>query len=104
MAVADECVAGGLILAIAYCVGRGAVRTTHTGISKESLWGLRRFQWDKIAEIRLYEKHRGAIELRSDGRRILIDALRLNAYEHLLGEIQNRTGRKRSEWHIAPPR
>ena len=77
-------VAAGLWLA------SGSVTTNDSGITKRGLWHSRSFEWKEIREIRLHKKQGGAIELRSGARKLIIDS-RINAFQHLLNDIEART-------------
>jgi hypothetical protein len=77
-----------LILSI--WLASGSVTTNQNGITKNGLWYSRFFQWQEIAEIRLHKKQGGAIELRSGGRKLIIDS-RFNAFQHLLNDIEAHT-------------
>ena len=77
-------------LAVGVWIAIGSVSTNETGITKRSLWSSRSFQWKDITEIRFHKKDGGAIELRSDTNKIIIDT-RFEAFQYLLNEIENRT-------------
>ena len=68
----------------------GSVTTDHEGITKRGLWGSRSLAWSEIAEIRVHQNQRGTIELRARSQQLRIDH-RINAFQHLLNEIENRT-------------
>jgi hypothetical protein len=87
-----------IFVPMGFCVTRGIVTTTQAGIRKNGVWRSQCFQWGEITGIRLHEKQGGAVELRSHGRKMVIDALRLNAYQHLLQEIEARSHLRRTEW------
>jgi hypothetical protein len=82
--IAVAFVAAGLWMAI------GSVITDQTGITKKGLWRNYSLQWNEITEIRLHEKQGGAIELRAGAQKLVLDS-RLNAFRHLLNEIEDRT-------------
>src|SRR5581483_5390439 len=68
----------------------GSVTTNQTGITKKGLWHSHSFQWKDITEVRLHKKRGVAIELRSGGQKLVIDS-RLDAFQHLLNEIEDQT-------------
>jgi hypothetical protein len=68
----------------------GSVTTDQAGITKKGLWRNYSLQWKEITEIRLYKKQRGAIELHASAQKLVVDS-RLNAFQHLLKEIEDRT-------------
>ena len=71
-------------------LANGSVSTNQTGITKKVLWSSRSFLWGDITEIRLHNKQGGAIELRADSLKLVIDS-RFVAYQHLLNEIKDHT-------------
>ncbi|MFY9732803.1 MAG: hypothetical protein WB723_00680 [Candidatus Acidiferrales bacterium] len=71
-------------------IATGSVTTDQAGITKKGLWRNYSLQWKEITEIRLHKKQGGAIELRASAQKLVIDA-RLNAFQNLLNEIEDRT-------------
>ena len=71
-------------------IATGSVTTDQAGITKKGLWRNYSLQWKEITEIRLHKKQGGAIELRAGAQKLVIDS-RLNAFQHLLNEIKDRT-------------
>jgi hypothetical protein len=71
-------------------ISTGSVTTDEAGITKKGLWRNYSLQWKEITEIRLHKKQGGAIELRAGARKLVMDS-RLNAFQHLLNEIEGRT-------------
>ena len=79
-----------VFLAAGLWIATGSVTTDQTGITKKGLWRNYSFQWKEITEIRLHRKQGGAIELRAGAQKLVMDS-RLNAFRHLLNEIEDRT-------------
>jgi hypothetical protein len=81
-----------LFAALGVWLASGVVMTNSTGITKKVLWYRRTFVWNQITEIRqLKSRGEKAIELRSGPDKLVID-FRYNAFQHLLREIEERTG------------
>ncbi|MGB9242229.1 MAG: hypothetical protein WCC03_02670 [Candidatus Acidiferrales bacterium] len=80
------------VVFVAACLSitTGSVTTDQAGITKKGLWRNYSLQWKAITEIRLHKKQGGAIELRATAQKLVIDS-RLNAFQHLLNEIEDRT-------------
>lgn len=72
-------------------IGDGSVITNEVGITKRFLGHSRTLLWRDIHELRLL-KSRGeqAIELRTGSQKMRVD-FRINAFQHLLHEIEDRT-------------
>jgi hypothetical protein len=79
-----------LFVAVGVWLANGSVSTNDTGITKRSLWSSSSFQWKEITEVRLHKRDGGAIEVRSDVRKIVIDT-RFEASQYLLNEIKIHT-------------
>lgn len=79
-----------LFVTIGFPLGTGSVETNQAGIRKVGVWRSRFFRWSEITEIRLHTKQGGAIELRADSRKLIVDS-RFIAFQHLLKEIEDRT-------------
>jgi hypothetical protein len=88
----DEIFAAFTILFVAMClwIASGSLTSNQFGITKKGLWRSHTFGWGDITEIRLHKKQGGAIELRADSQKLVID-FRIIAFEHLLREIEDRT-------------
>ena len=88
----SEVLIGIAVAFVAACVwiAIGSVTTDQSGITKKGLWRNFSLQWNEITEIRLHQKQRGAIELRAGAQKLVVDS-RLNAFQHLLSEIEDRT-------------
>jgi hypothetical protein len=71
-------------------IGSGAISTDEMGITKTVLWHSRSFKWQDITEVRFHKNQGGTIELRSGASKLVIDS-RIDALQHLLKEIENRT-------------
>ncbi len=70
--------------------GSGVVTTDQTGITKTSCWHSASLRWDEIAEVRLHKRDGGAIELRGNSRKLIVDS-RFVAPAYLQNEIAERT-------------
>jgi hypothetical protein len=70
--------------------GTGVVTSDETAISKRLLWHSSSLRWDEISEIRLQRRDGGAIELRGNGKNLIVDS-RFVARAHLLRAIEQRT-------------
>ena len=85
---------GALLFAIlalgAAWFGTGVVTSDETAISKRFLWHSSSLSWGEITEIRLHKRDGGAIELRGNGKNLIVDS-RFVAREHLRREIEQRT-------------
>jgi len=79
-----------VLTAAGVLVGSGYVKTDAKCITKKFLWWRGSFRWDEITEIRCLKK-KGIIEVHAGPQKLSFD-LRFNALEHLLNEIQDRTG------------
>ncbi|HTS12758.1 MAG TPA: hypothetical protein VMH00_11625 [Candidatus Limnocylindrales bacterium] len=71
----------------------GLVTTNEAGIQKRSLWRSRFLRWGDITEVVIHKKQGGAIEVRAGSKKLIVDS-RFNAFQHLLKEIQQRTGKR----------
>jgi hypothetical protein len=80
----------GSFLLISFWLATGSVRTDQSGISKRVLWHSRALSWSQITEIRVHRKQGGAIELRANSCRLVVDS-RFVAMPHLLDEIVEKT-------------
>jgi len=70
--------------------GTGVVTSDQNTISRKFLWYCSSLKWEEISEVRLHKRDGGAIELRGNGRKIVIDS-RFVAPAHLVREIEQRT-------------
>jgi hypothetical protein len=70
--------------------GTGAVTSDEAAISKRFLWHSSSLKWEEIREIRLHKRDGGAIELRGNGTKLVVDS-RFVAPTHLRREIEKRT-------------
>lgn len=70
--------------------GTGVVTSDETAISKRFLWLSSSLRWDEISEIRLHKRDGGAIELRGNGKKLIVDS-RFVARVHLRRAIEQRT-------------
>jgi len=70
--------------------GTGAVTSDETAISKRFLWHSSSLKWEEISEIRLHKRDGGAIELRGNGKSLIVDS-RFIAQARLRREIEQRT-------------
>lgn len=70
--------------------GTGAVTSDETAISKRFLWHSSSLRWEEISEIRLHKRDGGAIELRGNGKNLIVDS-RFIARARLRHEIEQRT-------------
>jgi hypothetical protein len=77
-------------VAIGLWLASGSVITSETGITKKVLWHRQSFRWSDITALRLHTKQGGAIELRAGSRKLVIDS-RFDAFQHLRGDIENKT-------------
>lgn len=75
---------------LAVWFGTGVVTSDQKGITKRFLWHSVFLRWDEITEIRLHKRDGGAIELRSNRRKLIIDS-RFVAPTYLQQEIAQRT-------------
>ena len=71
-------------------IASGSLTSNQLAITKKGLWRSHTLGWSDITEIRLHEKQSGAIELRADSHKLVID-FRTIAFEHLLCEIEDCT-------------
>lgn len=71
-------------------LGTGIVTTNNSAISKGFLWRTSFLRWDEIREIRLHKRDGGAIELRGNGKTLIVDS-RFVAPAHLRREVEQRT-------------
>ena len=80
-----------LILTLgAFWFGSGVVISDETSISKRFLWHGSSLRWKEISEIRFHKRDGGAIELRGNGKNLIVDS-RFVAQAHLRHEIEQRT-------------
>jgi hypothetical protein len=70
--------------------GTGVVTLDQNTISKTFLWHSSSLKWEEISEVRYHKRDNGAIELRGDGRKLIVDS-RFIAPAHLRREIEQRT-------------
>lgn len=70
--------------------GTGVVTSDETAISKRFLWRSSSLRWDEISEVRLHKRDGGAIELRGNGKNLIVDS-RFVAQVHLRRAIEQRT-------------
>jgi hypothetical protein len=70
--------------------GTGVVTSDQKAISKRFLWHSSSLNWEEISEVRLHKRDGGAIELRGNGRKLIVDS-RFIAQAHLRREIEQRT-------------
>jgi hypothetical protein len=70
--------------------GTGAVTSDETSVSKRFLWHSSSLRWEEISEIRLHRRDGGAIELRGNGKNLIVDS-RFVARARLRREIEQRT-------------
>jgi hypothetical protein len=70
--------------------GTGVVTLDETAISKRFLWHSSSLRWDEISEIRLHKRDGGAIELRGNGKNLIVDS-RFVAPAYLRRALEQRT-------------
>ena len=70
--------------------GTGVVTLDETEISKRLLWHSSSIRWEEISEIRLHKRDGGAIELRGNGKNLIVDS-RFVAPVYLRREVEQRT-------------
>jgi len=70
--------------------GTGAVTSDSKAISKRSLWHTSSLKWEEISEVRFHKRDGGAVELRGNGKKLIVDC-RFVAAAHLRREIEQRT-------------
>jgi hypothetical protein len=70
--------------------GTGVVTSDQKAISKRFLWHSSSLKWEEISEVRLHKRDGGAIELRGNGRKLIVDS-RFVAPAHLRREIEQHT-------------
>jgi hypothetical protein len=75
---------------LALWLGTGVVTLDQNGIAKKFLWHSVSLRWDEITEVRLHKRDGGAIELRGNLRKLIVDS-RFVAPAHLQQEIAQRT-------------
>jgi len=71
-------------------IGTGSAVTDQIGITKKTFWRSHFLRWTDITEVLLHQKQGGAIELHAGSHKLVIDS-RLNAFQHLRKEIEDRT-------------
>jgi hypothetical protein len=54
--------------------GTGVVTSDQNGITKRFLWHSVSLRWNEITEVRLHKKDDGAIELRGNLRKLIVDS------------------------------
>lgn len=70
--------------------GTGAVTSDAAAVSKRFLWHSSSVRWEDIREIRLHKRDGGALELRGDRKKLMVDS-RFVARAHLRRETEQRT-------------
>lgn len=75
---------------LALWFGTGNVTSDQNGITKRFLWHSVSLRWDEITEVRLHKRDGGAIELRGNLRKLIVDS-RFVAPTYLRQEIARRT-------------
>jgi hypothetical protein len=75
---------------LAVWFGTGNVTSDQNGITKRFLWHSVALRWDEITEVRLHKRDGGAIELRGNLRKLIVDS-RFVAPTYLQQEITQRT-------------
>ena len=70
--------------------GTGVVTSDQNGITKRFLWHSVSLHWNEITEVRLHKKDGGAIELRGNLRKLIVDS-RFVAPMYLENEVAQRT-------------
>jgi hypothetical protein len=70
--------------------GTGVVTSDQNGITKRFLWHSVSLRWNEITEVRLHKRDCGAIELRGNLRKLIVDS-RFVAPLYLENEIAQRT-------------
>jgi hypothetical protein len=70
--------------------GTGVVTSDQNGITKRFLWHSVSLRWNEITEVRLHKKDDGAIELRGNLRKLIVDS-RFVAPMYLENEIAQQT-------------
>ena len=70
--------------------GTGVVTLDQNTISKKFLWRSSSLEWEEICEVKYHKRDGGAIELRGNGKKLIVDS-RFVAPAHLRREIEQRT-------------
>jgi hypothetical protein len=70
--------------------GTGAVTSDSKAISKRSLLHTSSLKWEEISEVRFHKRDGGAVEVRGNGRKLIVDS-RFVAATDLRREIEQRT-------------
>jgi hypothetical protein len=70
--------------------GTGLVTSDQNGITKKFLWHSVSLRWNEITEVRLHKRDGGAIELRGNMRKLIVDS-RFVAPMYLENEIAQQT-------------
>jgi hypothetical protein len=83
--------AAAVYLPICMWLASGTIRTDDVGITRKGLWHSRSFQWNDITQVRLHTNQVKFAELFAGRQRMNID-FRIAAFDHLLGQIKDRTG------------
>lgn len=72
-------------------IAAGVVRTDDQRVTKTFLWRSRSLKWSDVTKIKFLRRDIGAIELRADDRKLVIDS-RFSPFQRLIDEVTDRTG------------